>query len=310
MDAVKLFCCKCLQLLSPPIKQCNNKHSVCGKCQAETKDDCPKCAGTLNAITYDELERVITQLNKEKVTFPCVYECKGCTYKVEQAEKLVHQSECKFRTFECEGKKYCGWKCDWSGNYDQILSHFKHFHDCSMSFKIERATKMNLDDDSLSLEPIDYYDGCALFWYKHKVDTSAQMVYWVIQYVGLQKDAAQYFYEFEIHDGPIRKIKVTEFCEGDSMDANSIFKSGQCVALSIPAVRSFLNMEDYLNFRFRVMKVKKPSTPKVEEHPSPSANIPSLLMHMHQAHINARSSPRNQNHFQKNKSEKKRPYFK
>ncbi|KAB0793563.1 hypothetical protein PPYR_13183 [Photinus pyralis] len=310
MNTGNLFCCNCLQLVSPPIKQCSNKHSICGKCQPKGETSiCPKCANRLYAVSYDELEKVIAQLNKEKVTFPCAYESKGCSYKIEQAQKLLHESECKFRSFQCEGKKYCGWKCDWVGKYDQLLDHFRNHHDCGMNYKVDRALKINFAVDSTSLEPIDYYDGCALFWYKQKVDVSLQMVYWVIQYVGLQKDACQYFYEFEIHDGPIRKIKITEFCESDSMDANSILKSGQCVALPFSAVKSFLSVEGYLYFRFRVMKVKKPSTANNDEENAELKNLVAQMrincppMHPRRTNHDAQNCPQ-KNPFGKKRSNK------
>ncbi|KAL1439408.1 hypothetical protein MTO96_010227 [Rhipicephalus appendiculatus] len=89
---LSLFECPvCLDSALPPIEQCRNGHVVCSSCR-ENVDSCPVCKEELNNIRNLALEKLA-----EKVKFPCKFNPAGCTFKLSAADKLWHQSVCRFR---------------------------------------------------------------------------------------------------------------------------------------------------------------------------------------------------------------------
>ncbi|KAF5293476.1 hypothetical protein FQA39_LY02961 [Lamprigera yunnana] len=269
-----LCCLICNNTMSPPMKKCSKGHSFCGNCISNSK--CILCQSPVELVTYQELEDFIAKLKEVNLTVPCCYTNRGCKYELLSKEMESHKLECKHRTYLCEGYKYCGWKCKWEGGFDEILNHFKIVHNCGMNYKFEGALKINFKKSGKSIEPIDYSDGYALFWYKSKIDVENEMIFWAIQYVGLKKHAQHYYYEFEIYDGPVRKLKVTEICDNDSVDSDTLFESEKCVALSFTTARNFLNSKGYVTFRFRIMKQRRESANSNEGQEPVSSKNPVL----------------------------------
>ncbi|KAF2886673.1 hypothetical protein ILUMI_19500 [Ignelater luminosus] len=254
-------CKNCLDHLCPPIMQCEKGDIICGDCfkYCEAKK-CPVCLSPLMETRNYQLEELIAKLKNFTIKASCKFADRGCKYELKLDEKDSHELECKSRLYECEGNKYCGWQCKWTGGYKDILQHFKNAHEdnCQMEFKTDFCMNVSLTKNMLDIQIIDFNDGQHLFYYKHKTDIKKKKAYWLFQYVGLKKQATQYYYEFEIHDGT-RKIKITEICESDCEDAGIIFSSGRCVALPFKTIRNFLNEDEQLPIRFRIMKIKRDS---------------------------------------------------
>lgn len=251
-------CPICLDTMKIPILQCARGHSMCGECIKSTEITmCPCCRGSLTTIRNFQLEQLIDSLKSIKIS--CVYARKGCKYILSKDEKDDHEFECKFRKFQCEGKKFANWKCEWSGDLTDMHKHFKDYHNNHtwMEYRTDATMKMCLESEFLDVQIISFFNGQNYFYYKHKVDIAKQKAFWTFQLVGLKNHARNYYYEFEVHNGPIRKFKVTEICENDTVDANKIFEKETCAVMSFGTIRSFLNAQGELPFKFRIMSIKK-----------------------------------------------------
>lgn len=68
------------------------------------------------------------------------------------------------QVYTCEGKNFCGWKCEWTGFYEDILKHFLKDHsECTYlphQFKLD--TSLRFDRDSTELQLINKKG--KLFW--------------------------------------------------------------------------------------------------------------------------------------------------
>ncbi|XP_018567279.1 E3 ubiquitin-protein ligase SIAH1-like [Anoplophora glabripennis] len=259
-----MMCPICLDTLTKPILQCTNGHNMCGNCiLANSIQQCPTCRSSMTNTRCYQMEQMIEELQKS-VKLNCYYSSKGCKFVLSQSEKEAHELECKFRKFSCEGKKFSNWKCEWSGQYDDIYKHFKDYHNNHtwMEFRTEANMKISFENDFSDVQIISFLNGKHFFYYKHKVDIEKEKAYWLFQFIGTKKQAENYYYEFEVHLGPVRKLKFTEICENDTVDANDLFAKEKCVVLSFLSIKSFLNRDGELPFKFRLMSIKKPTDKK------------------------------------------------
>lgn len=251
-------CPICLETMKNPILQCQRGHSMCGDCINQTSITmCPCCRGAITSTRNYQLEQIIEGLKSFKIS--CSFSRKGCKYVLDRDDKDGHEYECKYRTFQCEGKKFAKWKCDWTGDLTDIHKHFKDYHNNNtwMEYRTEANLKMCLDRDFLDVHIISFFNGQHYFYYKHKIDVAKEKAFWTFQFVGFKNHAKNYYYEFEVHSGPTRKFKVTEVCENDTVDANRIFEKGNCVVMSFSTIKTYLNEQGELPFKFRIMSIKK-----------------------------------------------------
>lgn len=248
-------CAICRKTLKIPYLKCHNDHKVCRSCVTTPSALCPNCDAPINKPC--NFTKPKTEIN---VKIKCKYSIRGCKYLLEPAEVEEHHLECRFRDFICEGDSFDCWHCPWSGRYDQIQDHFKEDHqeNTMMQFKTEARMKLDLTEDYRSINLIDYREGQNFFWYKCKVDQKTRMFYSVIQLIGTRHLSEKYCYEFEIVQGPVRKIKVTEICKSDVEDVDQIFEKQKCVAISFDNLNNYLDENNCLRFRFRLMSIKNP----------------------------------------------------
>jgi hypothetical protein len=256
MDKV-IMCPICLDTMTSPILQCEVGHSMCGDCIKDNEVKiCPQCRGPLSKTRNYQLEQLIENMPKSLKT-SCFFADKGCKYLLAPTEKADHEVECKHRKFLCEGRKFAKWKCEWFGNYTELEQHFKREHGNHMEYKMQMEADVKLDKDFRDVQIISFFNGAQYFWYKYMVDVARQKVHWIFQFIGPKKQAKNYYYEFEISNGPIRKLKVTEVCENDVVRAEELCQSERCVSLSFTTVKSYLNAAGKLPIKFRIMAIKK-----------------------------------------------------
>ncbi|CAG9855745.1 unnamed protein product [Phyllotreta striolata] len=252
---VDLFdkCPICTQSLKPPIGQCKNGHNMCQECMKQAKiTECPICKGPLSDTRNYTLEKLLTMIIESNRT-TCIYHPQGCKFTVLLKDKEAHEAECRYRTYLCEGHIFAKWPCSWWGNYANVYQHFKdsHKNHTTMNFKTKSTMKINFlntYDIQIISHPSHYY-----FYYKHKVDMEAEKVYWTFQLIGLRSQAKHFYYSFKIHDG-WKKIEVIEMCHSDSVDAEEIFQSEKCVAISFASLKNFLNDQQEISFDFNIFK--------------------------------------------------------
>lgn len=156
------------------------------------------------------------------------------------------------------GKTFAKWKCNWTGNFQDIHQHFKTSHKSNslMEYRTESTTQISFTQNFLDVHVISFFNGQQFFYYKHKIDVAKQKAYWLFQLVGTKSQAKQYYYEFEISDG-IRKFKVTEICENDTVNVEEIFNKEKCVAVSFQTIKNYLDKNGELTYKFRIMTLKK-----------------------------------------------------
>ncbi|KAG5875739.1 hypothetical protein JTB14_010727, partial [Gonioctena quinquepunctata] len=254
-----MMCPICVETMTPPIRQCQRGHSMCGECITSTGITmCPCCRDALSDIRNYQLEQLIEGI-KDVLKVNCYYSAEGCKYVITSTEKESHENECRFRKYQCEGKKFAKWKCEWMGSYSDIYKHFKDSHNAHtwMQFSTEANMKMNLNADFYDVQIISFFNGQNYFYYKHKIDMKKQKAYWTFQMIGLKDQAEHYFYEFEVHTGPVRQYKVIEICQNDTADTEEIFEQEKCVALSFKTLKNYMNKNGELPFKFRIKSIKK-----------------------------------------------------
>ncbi|CAG9763226.1 unnamed protein product [Ceutorhynchus assimilis] len=259
LDQTKMLECSiCLDVVVPPIVQCEVGHIMCKKCvESVHLKHCPICRQPITNRRHVAFEQLLESV-RGKLETECRFSAKGCKYKVAVSDKDNHERDCRHRTFRCEGKIFADWTCDWTGEYSELENHFKTAHksNATMQYTTKASIKVNFNHEYKDLQLISFFNGQAYFYYKHFVDKNNEKLYWTIQYVGLQSNAVHYFYEFEIANGPIRKIKVTEICYNDTKICKEIFEEEKCVVVPFKAAKSYLNENGELAFRFRITKIK------------------------------------------------------
>ncbi|XP_074038857.1 E3 ubiquitin-protein ligase SIAH1A [Leptinotarsa decemlineata] len=266
-QADKLMLCPiCVETMTSPIIQCQRGHSMCGECiKSSGITMCPCCRGPISNTRNYQLEQLIEGI-KDVLKLKCCYADKGCKYIISTQEKEAHELECRFRKYYCEGKKFAKWKCNWAGEYSEIYNHFKDAHNPQtfMQYSTEANMKIDLTRDFYDLQIISFFNGQNYFFYKHKIDTAKQKAYWTFQMIGLLDQALHYFYEFEIHSGPVRQYKVIELCQNDTADTEAIFNQEKCVVITFSTLKNYLNGDGELPFKFRIKSIKKSTdtTPK------------------------------------------------
>ncbi|XP_060522993.1 E3 ubiquitin-protein ligase sina-like [Cylas formicarius] len=257
-------CPICSDTMTVPIIQCEVGHPMCQSCvTANNVRSCPICRGPMTNRRMLPLEQLIESI-KDKLLVPCFFHTKGCQYTMKIEHKYEHESQCRYRNFKCEGKVFALWDCQWMGDYKDLYNHFKQVHkNTSMQYRTEANLKINFQSNHRDVQLISFFNGQSYFYYKHMVDVTRQKLYFTFQYVGLKSSAKNYYYEFEVHQGPVRKFKVTEICESDVVRAEDIFDSEKCVVMSFATAKTFLNSQGELPFKFRIMSSKKGDSKRI-----------------------------------------------
>lgn len=114
-----LECPVCMDLLSVPVYQCTNGHSICPQCTRSDKISlkiCPICRSSLTGdLRNYSLERIL-----ENITIKCKFE--GCTESIKLSERIDHENLCRFNPYiECTLPD-----CLWKGL--DLCAHLKQTH--------------------------------------------------------------------------------------------------------------------------------------------------------------------------------------
>lgn len=252
-----LMCPQCNNLMSLPIYQCEDGHSICGKCANNKQfSTCVICSSSKTSVRSIQLEQIIESM-KHKLKVDCSFKYKGCTYKVKSIDKSKHENECRYNRHKCEGKKFLNLTCPWNGSYDDIVEHFRNEHaeNSLIGFKSSGRIKFQKHKDYKNLQVIDFSNGKNVFYYKTKIDSARQKAFFWFNMVGLENLANHYFYEFEIYNGEIKKAKFTNYCNSHAMTDEQIINNENCATLSFKQLKQFTNEDNEIRYRFRIMKV-------------------------------------------------------
>ncbi|KAJ8947497.1 hypothetical protein NQ314_008592 [Rhamnusium bicolor] len=86
----EMECPICLEYMSPPIRQCENSHSICSFCFNKVAA-CPICRQKKVRTRCQALEQISV-----KLIIPCKYKPKGCTVSVWNTDREQHEMSCPY----------------------------------------------------------------------------------------------------------------------------------------------------------------------------------------------------------------------
>ncbi|XP_044736025.1 putative uncharacterized protein DDB_G0282133 [Chrysoperla carnea] len=253
MDNKKLTCRGCHNYLEPPLQVCSNDyaHLFCGECKGKY-DECVICNGKVSDLSGRIEETFLAQ------KYPCKYHIRGCNTMVALHEKSDHEYECNFKIFKCEYGRFCPKPCEWEGPYSEIQTHFRSQH---VKFPFSKtpplSVKMRIPGGSFSfIQMIKAYN--ELFWFKYRIDSEKQKVFFVFQLIGTKKQASEFLYELEIISliDANNAIHFTEKCYSVSENISNIFESEQCAVTSFSKIKNFI-VDNRLTFNYNIKKIKK-----------------------------------------------------
>jgi len=90
-------------------------------------------------------------------------------------------------------------------------------------------------------------------------DVIGDAFYYIIQYIGPEKEASQFKYRFVLESGA-EEITVCKVASSYNTDVEEVYRMGKCVKLFCDTVESFLREDKKLEFHVEILKVKE--TPK------------------------------------------------
>ena len=121
----QLECPVCMEIILPPIFQCDAGHLICEACKSRLTlpKKCLECRTKLG----DTRNRVLEKL-AEHLDIPCPHRRNGCEEIIKYGTaRDSHAKRCEFRDVPCPN-------CDWSGSFSAFHSHkcTCDFHPCSL----------------------------------------------------------------------------------------------------------------------------------------------------------------------------------
>lgn len=151
----ELECPVCDNIMSPPICQCQNGHSICNECFQKVTI-CPSCRAPKHPIARSYALEAI----HAKLRVPCNNAFAGCPYISLGADIVKHQKYCRFSKKACPFSTYDN--CSWQDIYSKLKSHLTKKH--SSNFYIRDKQRFM----SQNFKKIDAYHYIYAVVYAHR----------------------------------------------------------------------------------------------------------------------------------------------
>jgi len=121
---------------------------------------------------------------------------------------------------------------------------------------------VTIPDENMQLVAL----GSKLFLYHVKIDIGRNVAFWAIQYIGSEKEAQNWKYEFNIFNSKKTKkiINITEECLSDKVSIDTVYKSGNCVAIPLFVLKNYIHENKKFTFKFFVRGARPPPTLPVD----------------------------------------------
>ncbi|PSN32673.1 hypothetical protein C0J52_25928 [Blattella germanica] len=184
----ELKCQRCTNQMRPPFKMCPSGHIACNKCSSKT---CQRCNENVTAVINTTMEKIALEL-----TYPCLYNEKGCTETKVLTDMAFHENQCEFRPYICPMFKK---ECLWTGLRTEIPAHLFEKHMAYLiivspnlpsvgllthtkyqiklyDLLLERATYLNL----VKLGHADYTEEIVTWFATDSATTDVIIVYFII----------------------------------------------------------------------------------------------------------------------------------
>ena len=112
-----LECPVCMEIVTPPVNQCELGHHVCYDCWNQIPE-CPLCKGRRM-----EIRNFVAEAMVEKIPLPCKYRMDGCNIITLPNDRRAHEETCEYRSFKCLVQS-----CDKISSAKYMLHHMQISH--------------------------------------------------------------------------------------------------------------------------------------------------------------------------------------
>jgi len=242
----ELECPVCLDYMVPPIKMCQTGHSICQTCRSKLLS-CPLCQKVFLEVRNISLENVI-----HKIHFPCVNKSLGCNAKSPIKQRDAHKGNCPFREYDCSVEN-----CPWSGKLEDIINHWNSKHNMGPC-NSNSITRLHVKHDLYRVNLIQAHG--RLFWYK--IQLKRGKIWWAVQYLGLEDEVKNYYYEIIIPKHNSKTYKFEDYCYSVNLGNEALFN--ECISINLDCLQPFIQENHSLTY---VLNVKHRQTVPIEEIP-------------------------------------------
>lgn len=191
-----LECPVCMNLMYPPINQCPNGHTVCSHCKPRVQNSCPTCRYELGNIRCLALERVA-----ESLELPCRYKNMGCHDIFPYYNKLKHETNCRFRPFNCP---YAGSECSVTGDIPFLVLHLKEDHrvdmhdGCSFNHRYVKSNPHEIENATWMLTIFNCFGRQFCLHFEAFILGMAPVYMAFLRFMGDDHDAKKFRYSLEV----------------------------------------------------------------------------------------------------------------
>ena len=215
----QLECPVCMEYMLPPITLCRSGHNICSSCKQNVQK-CPTCREPLSDTRNRALENLAV-----RVECPCPNKPHGCTLTFPIALIREHEGVCQFGPFDCPLNYRVN--CNWTGRLTEIKGHVLHKHKGLLRRKyvrrklgLAKPTVGKFSKDKAHIDILLSNDN--IFFEAYEVVGDA--FYYIIQYIGPEKEASQFNYKFVLESGA-EEIVVCNVASSYSTDVKEVYNT-------------------------------------------------------------------------------------
>jgi RING-finger-containing E3 ubiquitin ligase len=243
-----LQCPVCLEYMRPPITLCAVGHNICNICKQKMYH-CPVCRQHILGTRNLSLEDVASH-----VKFPCKYRSYGCKEVFANDAIIGHQDQCSYCPQRCPVPALNSQKCNWTGNYDQIMNHLKKQHGdkcCDYAEEIVWTVKC-FHAVVFYYQFLFAFDEVFFQRFVKKGDT----FYPSVHYIGHAENAAKYKYRVEFFNKDNTEgVTVMHLTRSFKNKMENFLSTDNCSKLHYDVVSRLKNEVGDLNYKIEICRV-------------------------------------------------------
>ena len=247
----EIECPVCMDVMIPPITQCENGHNICKSCASKLVM-CPTCRHQIIfKIRNLALENLTT-----KVEFPCTYQENGCVEKNYSINILEHKSSCQYGPTDCPVFIARREKCSWKGNRGDLKSHILSDHKTTafMSTRKDIFTITGFSPATKYCEHVLAYNDV----FHRVIEVKDNNWHCTLFYVGCKQESSKFKYRISFWDeSKDTHISFTKAVRCLGEDVDEIYKQCKCVKLPYDVVNHFVDDSGYLKFEMEIFENKR-----------------------------------------------------
>lgn len=162
-----------------------------------------------------------------------------------------------------------------AGSISNLQIHFAETHQNNM--RLKPGCQVLFDDFDVTKKDKDMQlvtVGKFMYLYHVKIDPATKLAFWGIQFIGPHENASKTKYEFHIFNNKKTKkvIMSSEECQPDNLSFQDIYDSGNCIAIPLHILKTFLHDNKKFTFKFFI---KPEDNPKINQSSAAATAPPS-----------------------------------